>query len=906
MPQLLNPIRYLTDFVFVFAGLMVFTLLAGQPGSAQPLGAAMADFHVSPQGDDANPGTQARPFASVARAQEAVRATRQANPESGVEVVLAAGVYPLDQPLQFTPVDSGFSADKPVIYRAAPGAEVVISGGRAITGWQPDPQWPGVWKTHLPGSAADATDAWRFEQLWVNGRWAVRARNPNWMDFAVLRLILAEPVKLGVWPMTYTLTCDPAHVTPLRELSERELHDVQMEIYHKWSTSRIDVASVSAADATLTTGGPKLPPWNKVEPGNLYVLDNWLGALDAPGEWFLDRQGWLYYQPRPDEDMAQAQVFAPVFNRLLTVEGEPSDPVEHLRFEGIGFSHASIKFPPGGIHRYIEIKDSAIMLDHVRDVQFVGGIVKHVGGMGIWFRHDCGDSGVRRMRLVELGSGAIRVGEPDIAPEPQRTGRITIDNCIIQAAGMVRPDAIAVCIGQSADNIVSHCDISDLFYSAITVGWTLGYGEHAARRNRIEYNHIHHLGYRVLSDMGGIYTMGKSEGTVIRNNVIHDVYAAIYGGWGLYGDEGTSDILYENNLVYNVKDGGFHQHYGRENIIRNNIFAFSQEGQVAVTRAEPHLSFTFENNIVYWDEGELLGSAGWNNGVKVDLRSNLYWRADGQPFDFNGQTWAQWRAAGHDEGSIIADPLFVDASQRDFQLRPGSPAQKIGFKPFDPSEAGVYGDDAWKRLAGDRTYPKPFAAPPPRPLLFRDEFTTGAASLLLNVSTLVQNNRLDLIAISDDPAGGANRCLRVQDAQGLPAVYMPYFCWEPNATSGQATLTYRIRLEPGASAQCQWRDRRSNYSVGPSVEFKDGAVWVNQRRLMDIPANTWFNVAMRVDLGRPNTKWSLSVTLPDAQAKVFDDLPCDPKWTKAWWVGFMSQATTKVAFYLDNVEMECQ
>jgi hypothetical protein len=293
------------------------------------------------------------------------------------------------------------------------------------------------------------------------------------------------------------------------------------------------------------------------------------------------------------------------------------------------------------------------------------------------------------------------------------TRGITVENCIIQSGGRMAPHAVAVWIGHSPDNAILHNDIADFFYTAVSVGWRWGYDTSPAKRNRIEFNHLHHLGYRILSDMGGVYTLGPSEGTRVCNNVIHDVYSTRYGGWGLYPDEGSTGILLENNLVYNVRDGCVHQHYGKENVFRNNILAFSEEGQVAVTRAEPHLSFTFENNIVVWDKGTLLGYGGWKGGARVDLRNNLYWRLGGQPFDFAGKSWEEWRAGGRDSGSIIADPLFVDAQGRNFALHPGSPASQIGFRPFDFTQAGVDGSEDWKQLAASIRFPEPYFVPRP-------------------------------------------------------------------------------------------------------------------------------------------------------------------------------------------------
>ena len=54
-----------------------------------------------------------------------------------------------------------------------------------------------------------------------------------------------------------------------------------------------------------------------------------------------------------------------------------------------------------------------------------------------------------------------------------------------------------------------------------------------------------------------------------------------------------------------------------------------------------------------------------------------------------------------EDGSIVADPQFVDANEHDFRLADTSPAiADIGFEPFDPRQAGLVGDVEWTSLPG--------------------------------------------------------------------------------------------------------------------------------------------------------------------------------------------------------------
>jgi parallel beta-helix repeat protein len=254
-----------------------------------------------------------------------------------------------------------------------------------------------------------------------------------------------------------------------------------------------------------------------------------------------------------------------------------------------------------------------------------------------------------------------------------------------------------VILFHASDNKITHNEISNLRYSGISVGWIWGYAPSPSKRNIISYNHIHHLGWGELCDMGGVYTLGASEGTTVSNNLIHHIYSYDYGGWGLYTDEGSYGIVMENNLVYLCKNSGFHQHYGKENIIRNNIFAFNIRSQLQATRIEEHRSLTFTNNIIYFDRGTLLSS----NWSKFNLLTdyNCYWDTRTKDIRFTDKSFQDWQKSGKDLHSVVEDPLFANPGNFDFRLRKNTVAGKIKFVPFDYSAAGVYGDGNWKNKA---------------------------------------------------------------------------------------------------------------------------------------------------------------------------------------------------------------
>jgi hypothetical protein len=629
---------------------------------------AKADFYVATGGKDTNPGTLEAPFATLARAQRAVRALAAKGLRKDVLVLIRGGVYRIEKPLSFDARDSG-TGKHSVTWAAFPGEKPVVSGGRPITGWRKKGK---LWVAEVPEAKSGK---WTFRELFVNGRRATRARAPNRGYYRVARV--GPDRRTG-----FSFRGDD--FKPWADLA-----GVEVVFFHDWCTTRVHPKSLDPKERTVKLRGAVGPlprkswrGWGDMdhfEKHPRYFLENARAFLDAPGEWHLDAKGGVVsYLPRRGESIEKTEFVAPLSEKLMRVQGKDEGPVRNLHFRGLVFEHCAWTPPlefalPFSQAGHYEVRaaptvgkgrqriPAAVELRAAAGCSFRECRFGHLGGCGLELRRGAHRNVVSGCEFTDIAGNGVMIGEGNLArrrgesgkhgwgldPETVCTENVVADN-LIQRCGQLFPGAVGAWVGLTEGTVVAHNEIRDLPYTGVSVGWMWNVSPTPCAKNVVEQNHIHHV-MQVLSDGGGIYTLGRQPGTVLRGNYIHDIppNSGRAESNGMFLDQGSSEFLVEGNLIHAVGKSSIRFHQARNLTLRGNTLLVGPgQDPFRYNRSDPKTMKFGKNTVVQAaagkpvarrSKGGKVGSALLCDGVASHLE--VPHRAELEPAQLTLEAW---------------------------------------------------------------------------------------------------------------------------------------------------------------------------------------------------------------------------------------------------------------------------
>ena len=645
-------------------------------------------YYVSPKGNDANPGTLEKPFATLQRAQQAGRQKRG-------DVLLRGGTYYLPAPIVFTAQDSG-TKDKPVVFQNYQDEQPVISGGVRLDKLKWRPFTNGVFQTQVPADL-------QTDEIFVNGARQILARYPNFDPrakyFDGFAADAISPQRAARWANPtggYYHAMHPALWGDFTWRITGKGTNNEVKLEGGWQNNRGAAAH-----------------------RDIRFVENIFEELDAPGEWFLNsKTHTLYFYPPAGLDLKSAVVEATRLRTLVELRGDEANPVKWITMRGLTFRQAARTVmdtrEPLLRSDWTIYRGGAISFNGAEDCALEDGFLDQVGGNAVFVNNYNRRIAIRGTQIAKAGANGICfVGDPQAARSPlfnyyhvQELAAIDrtpgpkssnypadclVEDCLIYLTGRVEKQTAGVEIDLAQNITVRHCSIYDMPRAGINIGdgcW----GGHV-----IEFCDVFDT-VKETGDHGSFNSWGRDR--FWRPNIgevnawvkqapelpLLDVVKPIVlannrwrcdHGWDIDLDDGSSNYVITNNLCLH---GGIKNREGFRRVVKNNIMV--ENGY------HPH---------VWYDE---CGDIFRHNIVWTGYRpANMHRPPWGAEMDFNlvqsyGATTTSpakrlQEQSGRDEHSIMGDAHFVDPARGDYRVKDGSPALALGFVNFPMDRFGV-------------------------------------------------------------------------------------------------------------------------------------------------------------------------------------------------------------------------
>ncbi|NBV23430.1 MAG: PDZ domain-containing protein [Proteobacteria bacterium] len=664
-------------------------------GGAGPKAAQATDFFVARNGDDANPGTLAKPFATLQRAQ---RAARTIGGREAVTVSVRTGTYYLPETLVIAAEDSG-TKSAPVIYQAHQQEKPVISGGIPLTGLRWEPHQNGILKAKVP--TGFATD-----QLFVNGDRQPMARYPNFdptvRHFNGWAKDAFSPERAARWK-------DPAggfiHA----------LHSAE------WGGMHYVITGKGADNQVTYEGG-----WQNNRPAGMHAhrfVENIFEELDAPGEWFLDaRNSLLYFYPPAGLDLATATIEAVRLRHLVELRGTEQAPVRFVQFRRLTFRHAARTFmenkEPLVRSDWTTYRGGALFLNGTEDCSVEDCFIDQVGGNAVFVNNYNRRVTVRDCHIARAGANGVAfVGDREAARVPRdwkdrsqslanldRTpgpkspnypADCLVDNCLIYLSGRVEKQTAPVQIELSQGITVRHCSLYDVPRAGINIGdgcWgghviefcdifdtVKETGDHGSFNSWGRDRFWGLAGLDLNNDRSWVMNQAVVLLDAVKTTILRNNRWRCDHGWDVDLDDGSSNYHIYNNIFLN---GGLKNREGFHRVVENNVMANNG--------FHPHVWYKHSGDVVrrnlMWTDHYLpaggMPATPWGQEMDYNLVHREGMAKPEPATKLAGQS-------KRDEHSIVADALFIDAPHGDFRVKEGSPALKLGFVNFPMDQFGV-------------------------------------------------------------------------------------------------------------------------------------------------------------------------------------------------------------------------
>ena len=575
------------------------------------LTAGCSHYHVAPKGNDANPGTAAKPFATLEAARDAIRAKGAGK---GATVVLHGGRYFREQPFVLEPQDSG-TQDHPVVYKAAEGETPILDGSRQITGWKP----MAAGRPDITPAAmgklwvADTEPGWKFGFLYINDKPAQRSRwinNDRWRDWPKNH----KPGKNDRAGQLITFEGDTSMLKYLPSNGDAEMVCIQAQFGVMGNGV---VTDVNPTAGTLRWNSKQL---NVAIPRHLhevgYNFENAVSLIDEPGEWAVDTAlGKVYYWPRENENLATTEVRAPKAYRLLLLQGagEKGPFVHHVEFHGLTLQYTDRlpedRWPGDFLIRQWENVDATVYLHGTHDCVFTGNRILRSGAYGVTLKHHAQRVRFEGNEIGWTGSGGVFL-------EGYGPGTLDVNRENVIVRNHIHDHGLAnywhspcIQIFQSGHNRITHNLLQRSAYSAIS---TVG----------MSFWNMDNPGLMISGAWAGqVHEWAKCQARI--QDFPADVVAGIKTRTQRFDRDTMKPYIHSNanllekNVVVNphslLNEGGaiYAWSTGKGNIWRENLIFVNHAMPGSSILALDDLTeyFTLEKN-VFWVHGVILNGIG--------------------------------------------------------------------------------------------------------------------------------------------------------------------------------------------------------------------------------------------------------------------------------------------------------